>query len=272
MDPGSCDAVKVMRVRPTGKQPTPLERAVASLTTLLLAAAGPVLIGFTGTVGAWWALTLFGGIALILAAITFQVVQGYRENKRAQIAADEGEELRKGVRNAIKPILELIAQLPSFDFGQRRLRLQGIAQACATAIYILVSPHAPDARANVFTLQASPDRMVWLAHVGRGETPRPFESGTSRGDAALEFITRLSPVRYPDLRKEKPVGFEGSMSDYATFISVPVWTDSGVFGMVTVDAPQADVLTFGDQYVVEVVAELMATAHEIAIAEPTAKA
>jgi len=248
----------------TSKSPTPGHRAGISALTLVLAAAGPTMIGFTGAVGVFWALMLFGGIALILSAIAIQAVQVFRDSRRIKTLDAEREDMRRQVRDALKPIPELIAQLPVLGYRERAHRLQGIAQACATALYMLVAPHAEGVRANVFTLKENPDRMEWLAHVGRGETPRPFISGTPRGDSAMEFITELKPVFYPDLTAKQPEGYEGSMSDYETFISVPVWSDQKVYGMVSIDSPVKNSLTTGDQYLVEVVAELIATAFVVA--------
>lgn len=255
----------------SANSPTPGRRAGTSVVTLLLAAAGPTLIGFTGAVGAFWALMLFGGIALILAAIAIQAVQVFRDTRRVKSLAAEREDMRCEIRDALKPIPELIAQLPALGYGDRAHRLQGIAQACATALFMLVSPHAEGVRANVFALEDGPDRMEWLAHVGRGATPRPFVAGTARGDSALQFITELMPVFYPDLTTKQPDGYEGSMSDYETFVSVPIWSDQAVYGMVTIDAPTKNTLTEGDQYLVEIVAEMMATAFVVANTEPPAE-
>lgn len=252
----------------TVDSPTPGRRAGASALTLLLAAAGPTLIGFTGTVGPFWALMLFGGIALIIGAIVIQALQVFRDSRLIKSVTAEQEDMRRQIRDALKPIPELIAQLPALGYGDRAHRLQGIAQACATAMFMLVSPHADGVRANVFALEDDPDRMEWLAHVGRGATPRPFVSGTPRGDSALEFITELKPGFYPDLTAKQPDGYEGSMSDYETFVSVPIWSDQAVSGMVTIDAPSKNTLTVGDQYLVEIVAELMATAFVVANTEP----
>ena len=248
--------------------PTPGRRAGTSVLTLLLAAAGPTLIGFTGAVGAFWAFMLFGGIALILGAIAIETVQVFRDSRRGKSLAAEREDMRREIRDALKPIPELIAQLPALGYGDRAHRLQGIAQACATALFMLVSPHADGVRANVFALEDGPDRMEWLAHVGRGATPRPFIAGTLRGDSALQFISELRPAFYPDLTTEQPEGYEGSMSDYETFVSVPIWSDQAVYGMVTIDAPTKNTLTVGDQYLVEIVAEMIATAFVVANTEP----
>jgi hypothetical protein len=247
-----------------------VRRTSYAATTLVLATGGPTALGFVGAVGPFWALLLFPGIAAIVAAISMQIAQLYSENKRLRSEEEERTDARQRFRDAFKPIAELIAQLPAHTYAERSLLMKGIAQATTTALYMLISPQTKDVRANVFGLEANPDRMIWLAHTGRGTTPRPFMSGTERGDAALEFITRLEPVMYPDLTTHKPDGYEGSMADYETFISVPIWSDQSVYGMVTVDAPQKNSLTVGDRYLVELAAEHMATAFAVANMEPSA--
>lgn len=252
----------------SSSSPTPRRRAATSIVALALAAAGPTLIGFTSAVGPFWALMLFPGIGLLLAAVTIQSVQLYRDAGRIQSMTAAREATQELVHDALKPIPELIAQLPPLTYNDRAQRIQGIAQACATALFMLISPHTPEVRANVFVLREGPDRMEWLAHVGRGGTPRPFLAGTPRGDSAIDFITELQPAFFPDLTTDRPEGYEGSMSDYETFISVPVWSDQAVHGMVTIDAPMKNTLTKADQRLVEVVAELMATAFVVANTEP----
>jgi len=58
------------------------------------------------------------------------------------------------------------------------------------------------------------------------------------------------------------------MADYETFISVPIWTEGSVYGMVSVDAPLKNSLSIGDQYLVELVADHLATAFAVANMEP----
>lgn len=248
-------------------------RALVSATTLVAAASGPILVGAAPSAGPSAPAVLAVGLAAIAGAIALQVVQVYRDQRRIRTLDDERILLRRDLRDALKPIPELVSQLPSLGYGDRALRLQGIAQACATGLYMLISPRAPEMRANVFALEAAPDRMTWLAHVGRGDPPGPFVAGTPLGDAALDFITALDPVLHADLSTTRrtgaaPLGYDGAGAAYSTFIAVPVWSDRSVHGMVTVDAPEAGSLTVGDRYLVEVVAELMATAFEVANTEP----
>lgn len=79
----------------------------------------------------------------------------------------------------------------------------------------------------------------------------------------MKFLNRRVTAYYPDLREKKPTGYDGSMSGYQTYISVPIWTERGVYGMVTVDAPNAGTLDEGDVALVEMVAELMSIPFEV---------
>ncbi len=243
-------------------------RAAVAATTLVAAAGGPILVGTAPSAGDAAPAVLAVGIAGILGAIALQVVQIYRDHQRIRTLDDERAMLRRDLRDALKPIPELVSQLPSLGYRDRALRLQGIAQACATGLYMLLAPRVPEMRANVFVLEDSPDRMLWLAHVGRGDPPGAFVAGTPRGDAALDFITALEPTLYHDLSIAFPLGHEEEAAGYSTFVAVPIWSDRSVHGMITVDGPVSGSLTIGDRYLVEIVAELMATAFEVANTEP----
>lgn len=239
-----------------------------AVVPLVAAATGAPLIGYATRGGPYWWTFFFGGAALVLLSIVLQALKTVHESRRTRSLVDERSQARKKLRDALRPVPELIAQLPALSFEARAERLQGIAQASATALYMLISPQVEEVRANVYGLDSYPeDRMVWLAHVGRGQTPGPFESATPRGDAAFEFIERTEPIFYEDLSVARPQGYAGTMNDYQTFIAVPIWTDQTVYGMVTVDAPEPHSLTLGDQYMVELVAELLAAAFEVAIVE-----
>ena len=68
-----------------------------------------------------------------------------------------------------------------------------------------------------------------------------------------------------DLSKgENPGGYDGTMSDYKTLVSVPIWTETGAYGMVTLDAPASKSLDAGDVALTEIIAEFMSAAFEVA--------
>ena len=255
-----------------GYTPSPRRRNAYAATTLLLAAGGPSALGFVPGAGPWGWLLFVAGVVAIIIAVAMEVTRLHRENRRLATRdgsqARERDERHSRVRDALVPIAELTAQLPALTVGDRRIRLQGIAQAATTALYMLISSHAHGVRANVFDLESNPDRMTWLAHTGRGQAPGPFLTGTPRGDAAFDFITKLSAVRYANLAEAAPKGYGGTRGDYQTFISAPIWTDEMIFGMLTVDASNPGSLTLGDMAIVELVAEMLAAAFAVATTTP----
>ncbi|THG35456.1 GAF domain-containing protein [Glaciibacter flavus] len=233
------------------------------------AAAGP-LIGYASRADAWWAAFLFGGILLAVVAIAIQVAVKVRDSRAQLTLAEEMDDLRLTVRDALLPVASLLAEMPGLDLLRRVDHLRTVGQAAVAALHSLVSPHADRARVNVYSLETAPLQMVWLAHIGRGDKPGPFVAGTPRGDAALEFLFEAKSAFYPDLGEARPAGYGGTASGYETFIAVPVFTDKRVWGMVTVDAPTAGSLTPGDLHLSEVVAEMMSVAFASAAApEPS---
>jgi GAF domain-containing protein len=204
---------------------------------------------------------------LVLAAIISETAQQVGLARRRAAERPLRDQFHESIRDALKPIAEYIEQLPALPTAARLERLRTATFAAATAL-VWELRTVECIRANVFALvqDDDPERMEWMAHAGRGDTPRPFIEGTTRGDAALKFIQEDNPAFYPDLDREHPVGWEGSGSGYRTFISVPVFTENNRYGIVTVDAPKPGALSLGDRYFVEVVAELMAVAFEVATA------
>jgi hypothetical protein len=148
---------------------------------------------------------------------------------------------------------------------ERQAYLKTVAAVAASALATMVGEHVHRPRAVVYSLniESIPLTMESIGHAGRGERPGPFEASTPRGDAALEFLDGRRPAFYPNLDDERPLGFEGTMSGYKTFISVPIWTANGVYGMVSLDAPNANSLDGGDLALAELTAELMSIPFEV---------
>jgi hypothetical protein len=132
----------------------------------------------------------------------------------------------------------------------------------------IVSEHVGRPRAVVYLLNvdANPLQMESIGHHGRGARPRPFIEGTPRGDAALAFLEERSTAFYRNLNgRKKPAGYDGTMAGYRTFIAAPIYTPSaGVYGMVTLDAPEPNSLTLGDVALTELIADLMSIPFEVA--------
>jgi hypothetical protein len=247
-------------------------RAVTAGIALLMAAAGPLVVGFALSRGPVVFAVLLFGIALTLAAATIQIVNTIQDLRRRKSAQTVREELRMQLSEALGPIPSLVSQLAQVEPVNRALGVQGAAQAVGTAIYMLVANRVPDVRANVLLIERGDRRMVSISHVGRGHAPVVFERGTARGDSAFRFALSHQSRRFDDLATRPPKEFDGSVSDYRSGISIPLWSDSGTYGMITVDAPGPTRFTHGDQCTIELVAELMTTALQVVALKPGADA
>lgn len=169
------------------------------------------------------------------------------------------------LRDELMPFASTTADMARQPHALRQAYLKSAAQAAATSLRSIVADHVSRPRAVVYLLNADNDpiSMDSIAHGGRGERPRPFVAGTARGDAAISFIDKKVVGFYPDLRKTRPAGYDGTMSGYNTYIAVPIWTESGSYGMVTLDAPKPNSFDDGDVALVELTAEMMSIPFEI---------
>jgi hypothetical protein len=227
------------------------------------AAIGPVL-ALRALFPAWEILIWVIAAVLAVTAILFQIVKVVLDRRRDIASAN----FRVQLRDALMPVTGVISDMdPHATYEVRGAQIKTAAQATTGALCQLISPHSSRVRANVFWVEPA-GNLVWLAHSGRGERPCPFERGTPRGDAAFEFLAALIPEFYPDLKKRKPIGWQGTMEGYRTFVAVPIWTTGKVFGMVTVDSPRANSLVLEDQYVVEMFSEVMTLAFEKGVYSP----
>jgi hypothetical protein len=231
----------------------------AAVPLIAAGAAGPV-IGLAFRVpGSEW---LFVGLGAVLLgiAVVFQVRA--KLNERRESTAHERFKLR--LRDEAMPFLTTAAEMARLPFDERAAFLKPVALQAVALLRGLVEVERSRANVYVLDLDQPELQMVSIAHSGRGERPKPFVAGTDRGDSALEFMQGQATAYFADLDEESPVGFVVEEHDYRTFVSVPIWTDAGAYGMVTLDAPKASTLTPGDVALVEAVAEMMTIPFEIA--------
>ncbi|WP_309067535.1 GAF domain-containing protein [Microbacterium sp.] len=184
--------------------------------------------------------------------------------QREAVGAAKRAQLVK-LRDALMPFASTTADMAQQPLEERPGYLRSVAHVAVSALQAMVAEHADRPRAAVYLLNTDSDpvTMESIGHAGRGEKPRPFEAGTVRGDAALDFLELRRTAFYPNLRRRKPDGYEGTASGYDTFISVPIWTDNGVYGMVSLDAPKAGSLDDSDVALTELTAELMSIPFEV---------
>lgn len=203
-----------------------------------------------------------GAIFLTLLSIGWQVKVKMREHARGLTIEEAKKKVSISFTDELRPLAVAIADVSRKASSDRTYATKQAAQVAATALRALVDDHAHRSRAIVFSLNADKQQMESIANVGRGKKPKPFVVGDPRGDAALRFIQETKPVLYEDLSKKIPQGFKLSDHDYRTFVSVPIWTDTGVYGMVSIDTPEAGSLTDKDLALTALIAEMMAAAFE----------
>jgi hypothetical protein len=229
-----------------------------------------------------------GGVVCLVVAlgvgITAKFLDSRKKGKLEQTIDEQAEKLAGGARatsaavaaanlaqlvkvhDELIPVASSIADMARYPLADREPYLKAVAQATASALEQLVSEHVHRPRAVIYSLDADaePVSMKPIGFKGRGKRPRPFKAGTPRGDAAIEFAFESQPGRiWPDLTTGGPEGFVGSASDYKTFVSIPIWTETGAYGMVSLDAPKPNSLADGDQALTELIAEVMSIAFEV---------
>ena len=204
-------------------------------------------------------------IVLFLVALTCVVTRVVLDFRRTEGQSEVRARLYTAIGDELVPLtvqLETIATLPG---AERPAALAQAATAACSAMRQLTE--ADRARVVVYALRAEPQQMEQIAFLGRETEPGPFVAGTERGDAALAFLEGRKGKLYKDLSRKRPPGYKATMKDYRTFLAVPIWTASGVYGMLSVDAPAAGTLTPADLAIATVVAETMALAFEIVLNE-----
>jgi GAF domain-containing protein len=240
----------------------------------------------------WWQtaqfwLNFWATACLLLAVgvgIAAKIVESRKESKLEQTIDDQAEKLAGAkqteaitvaraklgqlvmVHDEIIPVASSIADMARYPLEDRGPYLKNVAQAAASALERLVSEHVQRPRAVIYSIDADADpvSMNPIGFKGRGKRPRPFRAGTTRGNAAIQFAFEAQPGDiWEDLTSEKPAGFDGSASDYRTFVSMPISTETGTYGMVSLDAPEPKSLADGDRALTEIIAEVMAIAFEV---------
>jgi hypothetical protein len=117
--------------------------------------------------------------------------------------AVEADRLRVAMKDAFRPVTELIATMPAMNKRERESRLKEFARQAQGALLLLLKD-VDRLRAVVYELQVDPASMNVMAYGGRGDRPGPFVAGTPRGDAALALVTSREHLFVEDLSIEEP--------------------------------------------------------------------
>lgn len=218
------------------------------------AVAGPAASG----------LDLDGAIRglLIATGVGFAVLEARRANlirsrrreevKQAkEVAAQAVAELHVLLESLLVPIAELLAEIPDTPgLRDRRNLSDRLIEKVLDAAQGICGPNTTvGTRAVYFKLAG--DELKYFAHNGRGDRPRH-----ALPPDAVTLALSKKAVLQPDVAADpNPIHF--AEASYKTFISSSVYAGSTVYGLLTVDAAQANSLTSNDLRVVGLLSHLL---------------
>lgn len=237
-------------------------RWLAPVATVVLAVLGTVLITIgqdLDTKADWW--WVIGGSLVALLGGGIQLLREIGTVEAFDSASQEAKRLRIAMKDALQPVAELIADLPSKTPKDRERGLEAVAHQAASALTLLLKD-VDRVRAVVY--QLDDEGMSHVAYHGRGNTPNPFPRSTERGRLACQMVADGANHFEPDISKASSDAYRGTGNGYETYISAAICTGSNGYGMVTVDAPNANDLVDTDRQIVCLVADLLAIAFAIA--------
>lgn len=163
------------------------------------------------------------------------------------------------VADAFAEIASASAEMADMSKAERERAFERLVKQSVDAIAYLLHGDIPGVRAVVYQVDAAETLMepVDKASNGHRMPPSPFVAGTVRGDKAFQIL-RSGRSRFVDDIATAPDDWAGSGNGYNTFITTPIITPTGAFGLVTVDAPLTDTLTEEDENDLRLIAGILA--------------
>jgi GAF domain-containing protein len=185
----------------------------------------------------------------------------------AQWWVDRGQELaaaqfRIAVKDALRPVAELIAGMPSLTPRERKGRLKEVAKQVTGSMEVLLTD-VEGLRTVVYELRDNGNRLEQIGYSGRGEAPEAFQRRPpGEHDEVFEALEQNRSRLVHDIRIGNREGRRNYEIDhgYLTFIAVPIVVGHDGFGMLTLDAPEPNSFTDTDLKLCEFVAELLGIA------------
>jgi len=215
-------------------------------------------------------LYLVLGIVLGVLTVLVHVMKAVLDNKRLSESAEEANTVRVATTEALQQLVDDLAELPAFLPSKQKQFVRATTEAAASALLTLIVTRVPKARVNVFHLEADGTKLVSRGRSGRGKRAKPFLASTEEGAEAIAFVGEGKVRIWEDLSAESPEHWRAEQSPgYDTFIAAPITAELpgggfSIYGMITVDAPQAKSLTAIEQHSVTLVADLLAVAFAVA--------
>jgi hypothetical protein len=163
------------------------------------------------------------------------------------------------VADAFAEIASAAADMADMSKRERARAFERLVKQSVDAIAYLLHGDIPGVRAVVYQVDSAGTLLepVDKASNGYRQPPSPFVAGTVRGDTAFEIL-RSGRSLFVDDITTAPGDWAESGNGYNTFITTPIVTPTGAFGLVTVDAPLTDTLTEEDENDLRLIAGILA--------------
>ncbi|MCZ1075110.1 GAF domain-containing protein [Rhodococcus sp. A5(2022)] len=234
--------------------------------------AGSAIVPFGFPVKDWGdRVTIAIGVLLVAIGVVIITAREVHKSRQETEAAAREASLSDAVfdakaalwtayKDALQPVAELLAAMPSMSKPDRKSQLKAVALQSVNAIQLLLDD-VDRMRVVVYQIVDGNGRMEKLCYAGRsGTPPQPFVPGNPRGDLAIQMVLAGETVFTPDIDQEPPEQYQGSMKGYKTFISSAITNGQDAYGMITVDAPNAGDLVETHKQIVMLFADLLAIA------------
>jgi GAF domain-containing protein len=215
---------------------------------------GAVRQGAPGSVESW-ALAFVGAVAVAIPLW----LKARREAQAERLAVQARTTLRLVIVDTITPIADLVGRVHQAGGGDERAELRGqLQQMVVDAAAALCDGER--GRAIFFDLEG--DEMRPSAWAGRSDSPNAVftrRGDDRRGQEAHLLVEHHDYLWVEDLDAERlpPGVYRRPGGGYRSFMSVAVFSGERDYGLLTVDAPEADAFTETDLEVMRALAQLL---------------
>jgi len=237
--------------------------------TTVISLAGVALATFFGMqAGAgvpgrpWWAL------GAVVASVTAAGVPAYEQIRKEQLraraqraAVDAAVMMRVTMNDALDPIVRQLGRVVTAGKHDR----QALAEATIPMVVDSAAHLAGAGRVRACLFRFAPGTpavLVPAQYSGRVDDPlEPITEGTAEGNLVFGMIRHNQHLFYPDLDTSPPPGWRvAAPQTYKSFAAVPVAAGQNAFGMLMVDALDADGIRRADVPLIRLLGGLLAVA------------
>jgi hypothetical protein len=237
--------------------------------TTLISLAGVALATLSGMQAAaatvdrgWWALGAVAASVTAAGVPAYEQIRKERLRARAERAAlDAAVAMRVTMNDALDPIVRQLGRIATAARHERAALAEAtIPMVLDSAAHLAGTGRV---RACLFRFaEGTPTSLVPSAYAGRVDDPLdPITEGTAEGDLVFGMIRHNQHLFFPDLAASAPPAWRVAVPQtYRSFAAVPVAAGPNAFGMLMVDALDAEGVRRADVPLIRLLGGLLAVA------------